>query len=136
MTGKSNYLEDKVINWALKAGAMGTAPAAIYLALFNGDPLDTGLGGTEVTTTVRPAGRVAVTFGLITTSVGANSVTNTAAVDFGAAAAGATMTHFAIFDASSAGNMLYSNSLTGGSQSVSAGTQVSFAIGALIASED
>lgn len=136
MTGKSNYLEDKVINWALKAGAMGTAPVAVYVAIFNGDPLDTAAGGTEVTTTIRVAGRVAGTFGSITTAAGANTITNSAEVDFGNAAAGATMTHFAIFDAASAGNMLYSAALTGGSQSVSAGTQVKFNVGALTVSED
>lgn len=136
MSGKSNYLEDKVLNWALKGTAMGTAPVTAYVALFNGDPLDTGAGGTEVTTTIRVAGRVAGTFGTITVNAGADTITNTALIDFGAAAGGATFTHFAIFDAASAGNMLYSNALTGGSQTVSAGTNVSFAIGALVVSED
>jgi hypothetical protein len=136
MSGKSNYLEDKLLNWALKGAAMGTAPVAVYVALFNGDPTDTGAGGTEVTTTIRVAGRVAVTFGSITTASGANSVSNSADVDFGAAAAGATMTHFAIFDAASAGNMLYSAPLTGGTQSVSTGTAVKFTTGSLTVSED
>lgn len=136
MTGKSNYLEDKVINWALKATTMGTAPANIYVGLFNGDPLDTGAGGTEVTTTIRVAGRVAAAFGAITTAAGANSITNSADIDFGSAAAGATMSHFAIFDAASAGNMLYSAALTGGSQSVSTGTAVKFTAGTLTVSED
>lgn len=136
MSGKSNYLEDKVLNWALKAAAMGTAPATPYVALFNGDPTDAGTGGTEVTTTIRVAGRVAGTFGSITTTTGADTIANTADVDFGNAAAGATMTHFAIWDAASAGNMLYSAALTGGSQTVSAGTDVKFATGALVISED
>lgn len=136
MSGKSNYLEDKVLNWALKAAAMGSAPAAVYVGLFNGDPLDTGAGGTEVTTSIRPGGRVAATFGSITTAAGANTIANSADVDFGSAAGGTTMTHFAIFDAASAGNMLYSAALTGGSQSVSGGTSVKFATGLLAVSED
>jgi hypothetical protein len=28
MSGKSNYLEDKLLNWALKGAATGTAPVA------------------------------------------------------------------------------------------------------------
>lgn len=136
MVGKSNYLEDKVINWALKATAMGTAPANVYVGLFNGDPLDTGAGGAEVTTTIRVAGRVAAVFGSITTAAGANSIANSAEVDFGSAAAGATMTHFGIFDAASAGNMLYSAALTGGAQAVALGTVVKFAVSALTVTEE
>lgn len=136
MSGKSNYLEDKVLGWALKGVAMGTAPVAVYVGLFNGDPLDTGAGGTEVTTTIRAAGRVAATFGAITTAAGANAVANDAEVDFGDADAGATITHFAIFDAASSGNMLYSNALAGGSTVIGAGTTVKFAIGDLDITED
>ena len=136
MAGKSNYLENLVLGWALKGQAMGTAPSAVYVGLFNGDPLDTGAGGTEVTTTIRAGGRVAATFGTITTNAGANTVANTGTVDFGAAAGGATVTHFGIFDAASAGNLLYASALTGGSQAISATNLVSFAAGALVVSED
>lgn len=135
MSGKSNYLEDKILNW-VKGSAFPSAPASVYVGLFNGDPLDTGAGGTEVTTSIRVAGRVAVAFGSITTAAGANSMVNSADADFGSAAGGTTMTHFALFDAVSAGNMLYSASLTGGSQSVSGGTAVKFATGQLTVSED
>ncbi len=136
MAGKSNYLEDKTLNWALKAVAMGAAPVATYVGLHNGDPTDAGTGGTEVTTSIRVAGRVAAVFGTITTSAGANTIENSAAVNFGEAAAGQTFTHFAIWDAASAGNMLYSNVLAVSPQTVSAGTNVSFAIGALDISEE
>lgn len=135
MSGKSNYLEDKLLNW-IKGTAFGTAPVAVYVGLFNGDPLDTAAGGTEVTTTIRVAGRVAVTFGAITTSATGNSMANNADVDFGNAAAGATMSHFGVFDAPSAGNLLYSAALTGGSQSVSIGTSVKFLAGSLTISEE
>lgn len=135
MSGKSNYLESLILNW-IKGSAFATAPVAVFVGLFNGDPLDTAAGGTEVTTTVNAAGRVAVTFGAITTAAGANSMASNADVDFGNADAGATMSHFAIFDAASAGNMLYSAALTGGSQAVSIGTAVKFLAGALTVSED
>lgn len=135
MTGMSNYLEDKNLNW-IKGSAFGTAPTNVYVGLFNGDPTDTGAGGSEVTTTIRVAGRVAATFASITTAAGANTMANSADVDFGSAAAGATMTHFAVFDAASAGNMLMASALTGGSQAVSLGTAVKFLAGSLVLSFD
>jgi hypothetical protein len=133
--GKSNYLEDKLLNW-LKGTAFGTAPTAIYVALSNGDPTDADSGGTDVTTTLRTAGRVSATFGTILTTTTANTMCNSGTVDFGAAAAGATITHFKLYDAATAGNMLYSNALTGGSQAVSAGTNVSFTAGSLCVTEE
>jgi hypothetical protein len=135
MSGKSNYLENLILNW-IKGSAFASAPSGVYVGLFNGDPTDAGSGGTEVTTTVRVAGRVAVTFGSITTATGANSMPSNADVDFGNAAGDATISHFALFDAASAGNMLYSGPLTGGTQSVSSGTGVKFNSGSLTVSED
>lgn len=126
MSGNSNYLANAVLAW-VKGTAMPTAPTSVYVALFNGDPTDAGTSGTEVTTTIRTAGRVAVTYG----TVASKSMSNSAVVNFGNAASGATITHFAIFDAASAGNMLGSNALTSGSGAVAAGAAVSFAVGAL-----
>jgi len=126
MAGFSNYTQNAILNW-LKGTDMPEAPAALYVALFNGDPTDTGSGGDEVTTDIRTAGRLAATFGSIT---GNTSIANSAEVDFGAAAGGETVSHFAIFDAASGGNMLGSNALAS-SQTVVAGNLVKFAIGAL-----
>lgn len=97
----SNYLANAILNWH-RGTAMPAAPATVYVGVFNGDPTAAGTGGTEVTTTIRPAGRVAVGFGTVTS----RAVANAANIDFGAAAAGATITHAAIFDAASGGNML------------------------------
>jgi hypothetical protein len=129
MSGNSTYLGNAILNW-VKGSAMPTAPTTVYVGLFNGDPTDSGSGGTEVTTTIRVAGRVAVTFG----TVASKAMANNAIVNFGAAAAGATVTHFGVFDAASAGNMLGSNALSGGG-TISAGASVSFASGALTWSE-
>lgn len=135
MPGKSNYLEDKLLNW-LKGTAMGASPSGLYVRLFTADPTDAGTLTSEVTTTIRPAGGVAATFGTITSGTGANSMTNTAIVDFGAAAGAVTgnVTHFGIFDAATAGNMLYSDALTT-ARAVVLGAAVSFAVGALVVSE-
>lgn len=97
----STYLANEILDW-FKGANMPSAPTAAYIALFNGDPTATGTGGTEVTSTIRPAGRVAVTFGAITS----RQITNSADVDFGTADAGASVTHAAIFDAATAGNLL------------------------------
>jgi|SRR5215217_442246 len=97
----SNYLANEILDW-LKAGAMPTAPATVYVALFSADPTAAGTLTNEVTTTIRVAGRVGVTWGAVTS----RAITNSADVDFGAAAGGASVTHFGLFDASSAGNML------------------------------
>lgn len=130
MAGFSDYLEGAVMAW-LNGTAMPTVPTTRYVALFNGDPTDTGTGGTEVTTTIRTAGRLAGTF---TRVVGV--LTSSADVDFGAAAGAATISYFAIFDASTGGNMLMAGPITGGAVSVGAGTNVKFASGGLVLSVD
>ncbi|MGU3387302.1 hypothetical protein ACLBYG_22520 [Methylobacterium sp. D53M] len=127
MSGNSTYAAQAYLNW-LRGTAMPTAPATLYFALFNGDPTDAGTGGTEVTTSVRAAGRVAGTYG----APSGKSMTNGSAVSFGNAAnAVANVTHFAVFDAATGGNMLGSNSLGSGAGAISSGAAVSFAAGAL-----
>lgn len=122
----SNYAESLLLNWLLTAGAV-TRPSAWFIGLFNGDPTDAGSGGTEVTTQVRAAGRVAVTFGA---STGGAAAANNAAVNFGDSAnAVASVTHFGIFDAGSSGNLLLSGPLQGQPLSISASQPVQFNIG-------
>lgn len=130
MAGFSDYVENAVLNW-MRGSAMPSAPSAVYIALFSSDPTDAATGGTEVTTTVRTAGRVAATFGAST----AGAMSNSAIVDFGAAAGAATVSHFAAFDAATGGNKLFSGALTA-SKSVTAGDPVSFAAGALSLTSD
>lgn len=121
----SNYAANAFLNW-VKSTAFPADPAAVYLALFNGNPTASGTGGTEVTTTIRPAGRVAVTFGAITS----REITNSADVLFGNAAAGASITHFAIFDAASSGNMIAFTPLDA-PRTISTGDPVTFLTGAV-----
>lgn len=130
MSDASDYLETQILNW-LKGTTFPSAPASVYVGLFSSDPTDTGSAGTEVTTTIRAAGRVAVSFGANSgTGDGATSIANDALVDFGNAAAGASVTHYGIFDAASAGNILVSNSLVS-AKTVGTGDPVSFAIGTI-----
>lgn len=98
MSGLSTYTQNAILNW-LKGRAMPAAPAGVYVGLFNSDPTDVGAGGSEVTTAVRLASRVAATFGTIT---GNTANANSADVEFGAAAGAATASHFGLVSPSRA----------------------------------
>jgi hypothetical protein len=129
MAGFSDYLENLVLN--LFRATNVTAPATIYVGLFSAAPTDAG-GGTEVTTTIRVAGRVAATFA----APSGGAIANSATVDFGTAAGGASLTHFGLFDAASAGNLLAWDTLGASAQTASTGNQVIFAAGALTVTVD
>lgn len=128
MAGFSDYLENKLLDHAFGGGDF-TRPATVYLALFTAAPSDAG-GGTEVSGNAYA--RVAVT----------NNATNFPAASGGAKANGTaitfpqatgswgTVTHFGIFDAASAGNLLGWNALTA-SKTIDAGDTPSYAVGSL-----
>lgn len=127
----SNYMEGLVSDW-LTGSAMPAAPAGLYVGLFTSDPTDAG-GGGEVTTTVRAAGRAAATFGAgADDGAGGTKKTNTVAVDFGQSAGdvAGTVTHFGIFDAGAAGNLLLHGALDA-AKPVTTGDPVVFPIGSL-----
>jgi hypothetical protein len=132
---KSDYLESKILDHVLRNTAF-TQPAGLWIALFTADPTDTG----SLTNECANAGgyaRVAVTFG----AASAGSASNSGAVTFAQATAdwmaAANLTHFAVMDSQTigAGNMLYSAALTV-PKPVKNGDTPSFAIGALVVTED
>jgi len=116
MSAASNYTEDKTLDFWLKANsAATTAPTTVYVALFNSDD---SAGGTadnleEGTITDECGGgayaRQSVTFG----TVSGGSVSNSGNVTFPAATDGnwGTITHVAVMDASSAGEVLFYGAL-------------------------
>lgn len=122
MSNASNYFEAAICNLLRGTGVSAITP---YCALFDGNPGEDGSGATEVTTDVRAAGRVAITFGAPSNGV----MSNSSAIDFGTSDGSATVAGFGIFDASSSGNLIAYGTLS--SQSVTAGNAVSFAIGDL-----
>lgn len=122
MAQLSNYAENALINALLRNTAY-TSPATVYLALFTSATSD-GAAGTEVTG--GGYARQAVTFGA--PSDGASS--NTGAVSFTMPAA--TVTHAAIMDASTAGNMLFHGALSA-SKTTTSGQTLTFAIGDITA---
>ena len=94
----SNFLETEILDHVF-AGAAYTAPSTKYLALFTGAPGETG-GGTEVS-----GGGYARQSVAFTTS--GNTTSNNAAVEYPTATANyGTVTHVAVFDASTSGNMM------------------------------
>lgn len=136
MTAKADYLEDKLLNWALRATAMGTAPANVYLALFTSATSDAG-GGTEVANSSGYARLAVSTTGSFSAPSG-GAVSNTAELAFAAASGGnwGTITHVAIIDSGTygAGNWLYHGPLTA-AKVVNDGDIFRFAAGALVISE-
>ena len=108
MSSFSDYTENLVLNWLFTTNS-ATRPTAWYVGLFTAAPSDTG-GGTEVTGN----GYARVATGTMSISGTSTTATNAAAIEFAAASGGnwGTITHAAIFDASSSGNMLAWAALT------------------------
>tara|TARA_R110000796_G_scaffold41502_2_gene102698 strand:- start:929 stop:1324 length:396 start_codon:yes stop_codon:yes gene_type:complete len=102
MSSFSDYTENLVLNYLFTTNA-AVRPTAWYVGLFTAAPSDPG-GGTEVSGSAY-ARRVT---GTIAVSGTATTATNSAAIEFAAASGGnwGTVTHAAIFDASTGGNML------------------------------
>jgi hypothetical protein len=115
----SNYLENALINATLR-NTTYTSPATVYAGLFTSDPTDAG-SGTEVSG--GSYARKAITFGAPSNGASVNS----AAVEFDQATGNwGTITHFAIFDALTTGNMLYHGALTA-SKTIETGDVFKFA---------
>lgn len=102
MASFTDYTENLVLNWLLTTNS-ATRPTAWYVALFTAAPSDTG-GGTEVSGN----GYTRTATGTMTVAGTATTASNAAAIEFAAASGGnwGTITHAAIMDASTAGNML------------------------------
>ena len=116
MSAASNYLENKLLDHALGEGARNfTSPATLYLALFK----DTGSGtsanlelGTltdEISTSGTAYGRQTVDF----SAASSGSAASNGTVTWTTATAGwGTVTHVAIMDAATSGNVLFYGALT------------------------
>ena len=127
----SNYLEDKVQDHVLGGGDY-TRPGTVYVALCTTAPTDASTGSTIVEPSGGSYARVAVTNNATNfpaSSGGAKS--NGTAITFPTATGSwGTVTHFAIVDASSNGNVLWWGSL-GSSKTIDTGDTASFATGQL-----
>lgn len=122
MAGTSNYFGNLILNY-MRGVAMPAPPANLYVALYNGDP---DSGGTEVTTQVLASGRPTGVFSQST----AKSMSNTQVVDFGNSAGAVTITHMAVLDAKTGGNIFQSKQLSSQRQ-IAQGDPVRYPVGGL-----
>jgi hypothetical protein len=126
MAVKSNYWAQRALNHILRNTA-STPPATVYLALYTSDPTVAD-SGTEVSG--NGYARVACAFNAATTS----GCANTSDTSFPAATGSwGTVTHMAVRDASTAGNLLYFGPIT--SFTVSSGNIVTILAGNLVINE-
>jgi len=111
MSAASDFLENKLLDHTLR---YGTAPyvgaTTLYLALFTASTgLETNSPSAEVSTSGTAYARTAVTFAAAS---GGSAATN-AAVTFSPATANfGTVTHIAVMDASTSGNVLFHGAVT------------------------
>lgn len=103
----SNYLEAAWLN-AIRGGGAGTsftAPAAVYLQLHTADPTDAGTTAVASNST-----RQAVTFSAASSPAG--TLASSATVTWTSVPAAETYSHWTMWDASTAGNCLWTGSLS------------------------
>jgi hypothetical protein len=109
MSAASDYLENKVLDHVLTATAY-TQPSTRYLALFTANTgLETNSPSAEVSTSGTAYARQAVTFAAASSGSSATNATvtfPTATANFG------TITHVAVMDASTSGNVLFHGAVT------------------------
>lgn len=124
----SNYLADAILDHVYRNTALAS-PSTVYVALFTTATDDTG-GGTECTGT--DYARQTATFGAPGDEGGVRGISNSSTVDFGVDSDGTfgTLTHFAIYDSLTAGNMLDHGALNA-SKTPTAGDGVTFNVGEL-----
>ena len=124
MSAASNYVEDRTLDFWLKANSTSTsAPSTVFVALFTSadstggtaENLEAGILSNEVTTSGTAYVRQSIAFGTISNGSVASSGTVTYAT---ATANYGTVTHVAIMDTNStsdsagAGNVLFYGALT------------------------
>lgn len=129
MSVASDWLSDAWLNWAYLGNTLPTRPSAWYLALID------QANGTEITSTQDANyARQSISFETFGT---AGRVRNAASVSFPAAESGAsyTVAEFAVYDASSGGNLLQQAALDF-PKDIAGGDVLTFAAGDLIMGVD
>jgi hypothetical protein len=131
MAGFSDYLENALLNHIL-GGSDYTRPATVYIALLTAAPTDASTGTTITEANYTGYARKAVTNNATNFPAATGGTkSNGTAITFVQCTGGtSTITHFAIVDAASAGNVIGWGALSS-SLSISNGITPEFAIGAL-----
>jgi len=111
----ADFLENELLDHVCNAAY--TPPATVYLGLSTADPLDTGAGLAE------PSGNGYVRKAITFAAAASRQVAQNADVDFDQATGSwGTITHWALFDAESAGNMMAHGALAASKEVVSGNT--------------
>jgi len=126
----SDYFEAAILNW-FRGTTFPVATGSVFASLHTAATADDGTG-TEVSGNAYARQGITKASGSWTAPGASGNITNTAAVTFPAAtpATWGTVTHGALWDASSAGNMIMHGAL-GASKAVGVGDVFQYAIGAL-----
>lgn len=117
MAAFSNFLEAGILNHTLRGQSL-SAPATIYLALFTTDPTDAATGNevgdsAYVRQDMAKGGGISTGWTSPTESGSGTAVSNAQVIQFPPIADGeVTVTHYALYDAQSGGNMLYHGAFT------------------------
>lgn len=130
MSAMSDYLEGQLVAHIFRTASF-TKPTTLAVGLFTAAPSDSG-GGTEVTgNNYSRASLNPLDANWAAPSAGNGQTSNSSTITFATpSGTWGTVTHFAIFDATSAGNMLFWGALTI-SKTINQGDTVSFPAGSL-----
>jgi hypothetical protein len=117
MAAFSDYLESGILDHTLRGSTLPT-PSTIYLALYTTDPTD-GATGAEVIDSayirqdMARGGVISSGWTSPTTSGEGKAVSNAQVIQFPPVADGTvTISHYALFDSQTGGNMLYHGAFT------------------------
>lgn len=120
MAAFSNYMEDQITAW-INGTTFAAAPTNTFVQLYSQDPTDAGSSTGALYTRVSYAAS-----GWTRGTAGAGTLSNTNAITMqSSAGSAATASHFAVFDASTSGNMLFYGALSA-SKSIAVGDEVKF----------
>jgi hypothetical protein len=120
MAAFSNYMEDAITAW-INGTTFPAAPTNTYVQLYSQDPTDAGSSTGALFTRVTYAAT-----GWTRGTGGAGTLSNTNVITITSSAGSAvTASHFAVFDASTSGNLLFYGALSA-SKSIAIGDEVKF----------
>lgn len=134
-SGKSTYLDNKVLDFMFSGnpGSALTAPTTTYIGLFTATP-NAGGGGTEVTGGAYARFAVTANTTNYPAASGGSKSNNVVFTYPTATAAWGTITGIGIYDAASAGNLLYFADLSA-QKAINSGDIAQFGVGAITIQE-
>jgi len=130
MSKMSDYLEVELRKHIFRTGSF-TKPSALYVSLHTADPQDNGAGAEATYGSYARIQRDPSDANWTAASATDGVTDNAAVITFPTCTSGSELvTHFAVWDAVSGGNMICHGQLTN-PQTISTGVTPSFAVGAL-----